>query len=199
MNVHVGPIVFACGLLVYLVVRAVFQRRVAGAATVATRSTGADRWLVFLVVFGQLVLPGVYLFSPWLDLANHDASSVLVVLGALVWSAGLWLFWRSHADLGSNWSVQLEVRSSHQLITHGVYSLIRHPMYAAFLLFGVAQALLLPNWVAGLSALAAVALLCVVRVPREEAMMCEFFGEPYRQYMQRTGGIAPRIGYRAAA
>ena len=196
MNLHVGPVVFALGLLVYLVIRAVFQRRVVGTPTAATRSTGADRWLVFLVVFGQVVLPGVYLFSPWLNFANHDAPRFLVVLGAFIWGAGLWLFWRSHADLGNNWSVSLEVRSSHQLITHGVYSVIRHPMYAAFLLFGIAQALLLPNWVAGFSALAAVALLCIVRVPREESMMCEFFGEQYRQYMRRTGGIAPRIGHR---
>ena len=199
MNLHIGPIVFAFGLLLYLVIRAVFQRRVVGIATTATRSTRADRWLIFLVVFGQVVLPGVYLFSPWLNFANHDAPRVLVVLGAFIWGAGLWLFWRSHTDLGNNWSVTLEVRSSHQLITHGVYSVIRHPMYAAFLLFGIAQALLLANWVAGLSALAAVALLCIVRVPREESMMCEFFGEEYRQYMRSTGGIAPRIGHRGVA
>ena len=199
MNLHVGPIVFAFGLLLYLVIRAVFQRRVVGIATTATRSTGADRWLIFLVLFGQVVLPGVYLSSPWLNFANHDVPRFLVVLGAFIWGAGLWLFWRPHADLGNNWSVTLEVRSSHQLITHGVYSVVRHPMYAAFLLFGLAQALLLSNWVAGFSALAAVALLCIVRVPREESMMCEFFGEQYRQYMRRTGGIAPRIGHRSVA
>ena len=199
MNLHVGPIFFAFGLLLYLVIRAVFQRRVVGIATTATRSTGADRWLIFLVLFGQVVLPGVYLSSPWLNFANHDVPCFLAVLGAFIWGAGLWLFWRSHADLGNNWSVTLEVRSSHQLITHGVYSVVRHPMYAAFLLFGLAQALLLSNWVAGFSALAAVALLCNVRVPREELMMCEFFGEQYRQYRRRTGGIAPRIGHRGVA
>ena len=193
MNLHVGPVVFAFGLLLYLSIRAVFRRRFVGTATTATRSTSADRWLIFLVVFGQVVVPGLYLFGPWLNFANHNAAHLLVVLGAFVWGAGLWLFWRSHADLGNNWSVTLEVRNTHQLITHGVYSVVRHPMYAAFLLFGIAQALLLPNWVAGLSAFAAVALLCIIRVPREESMMCEFFGEEYRQYMRRTGGIAPRI------
>ena len=64
-------------------------------------------------------------------------------------------------------------------------------MYAAFLLFGIAQALLLPNWIAGWSGLVAVILLCVLRMPREEAMMCEFFGEEYRQYRRRTGRIVP--------
>ena len=67
-------------------------------------------------------------------------------------------------------------------------------MYAAFLLFGVAQILLLPNWIAGASALVAVALLCVIRIPNEEAMMCEFFGREYHEYMKRTGGVIPRLG-----
>jgi protein-S-isoprenylcysteine O-methyltransferase Ste14 len=67
-------------------------------------------------------------------------------------------------------------------------------MYAAFILFGFAQALLLPNWIAGASALVAVALLCAVRIPNEEAMMCEFFGQEYRDYMKRTGGVVPRSG-----
>jgi protein-S-isoprenylcysteine O-methyltransferase Ste14 len=72
-------------------------------------------------------------------------------------------------------------------------------MYAAFILFGVAQALLLPNWLAGGSALVAVAILCVIRIPNEEAMMCEFFGREYRNYMKRTGGVIPRLGVASEA
>jgi protein-S-isoprenylcysteine O-methyltransferase Ste14 len=44
---------------------------------------------------------------------------------------GLWLFYRSHADLGTNWSITLEIREQHRLITQGVYRRIRHPMYSA--------------------------------------------------------------------
>ncbi len=105
----------------------------------------------------------------------------------------MWLFWRSHTDLGNNWSVTLEVRSTHQLVTHGVYRTIRHPMYAAFLLLAAAQVLLLPNWIAGWSALATVGLMCIIRVPREESMMCEFFGVEYHRYMRSTGSVVPRL------
>jgi protein-S-isoprenylcysteine O-methyltransferase Ste14 len=56
-------------------------------------------------------------------------------------------------------------------------------MYSAFWLGVFAQALLLPNWVAGFSGL----------VGFEERMMSETFGDSYRAYMARTGRIFPLI------
>ncbi|MGH8060669.1 MAG: protein-S-isoprenylcysteine O-methyltransferase [Pseudoxanthomonas sp.] len=193
MNLHAPQAVFLVGLLVFVGIRSLYQRRAAGTTTTVTRSTGQDRFLILLVALGQLVLPLLYLFSPWLDFANHESPFLAPWLGAATWLIGLGLFWRSHADLGIHWSVTLELRSTHRLVTRGVYRLVRHPMYAAFILFGVAQALLLPNWIAGSSMMVAVALLCAVRIPNEEAMTCGFFGQEYRDYMQRTGSVIPRL------
>ncbi len=53
--------------------------------------------------------------------------------------------------------------------------------------------LLLQNWVAGWAGLALFAPLYVLRVPREERMMLDRFGEEYRAYMDRTGRVVPRI------
>ena len=151
------------------------------------------------MVVGQVVLPALYVFSPWLNAFNCAGPHAFVLLGASTDVVGMWLFWRSHRDLGRNWSVTLEVRAAHQVVTRGVYAAVRHPMYASFLLMAVAQVLLLPNWIAGFSALVAVALLCIVRVPREESMMCEFFGDEYRHYMRRTGRVVPRAFPRRVA
>jgi len=85
----------------------------------------------------------------------------------------LWLFWRSHVDLDLNWSMALELRLGHQLVRHGVYRSIRHPMYAAIWLFSICQGMLLQNWLAGWSALASFALMYFTRTPREEAMMAD--------------------------
>ena len=109
--------------------------------------------------------------------------------GAAVMLLALWLFCVWHADLGQNWSVSLEVRKGHQLVKHGVYRMIRHPMYAAIFLWCIAQGLLLANWLAGWSAFATFALMYVIRTPREERMMCEFFGQEYRDYMGQTGRL----------
>ena len=66
-------------------------------------------------------------------------------------------------------------------------------MYASEWLWGIAQALLLQNWVAGWAGLALFTPLYVLRVPREERMMLDQFGEEYRAYMDRTGRVVPRI------
>jgi protein-S-isoprenylcysteine O-methyltransferase Ste14 len=107
--------------------------------------------------------------------------------------AALWLFYRSHADLGQNWSVTLELRKGHQLVKQGVYRSIRHPMYASIWLWCLAQGLLLENWLAGWYALLAFGLMYFVRTPREEQMMCECFGQEYHDYMRETGRLFPRL------
>ena len=66
-------------------------------------------------------------------------------------------------------------------------------MYASTWLWGIAQALLLQNWLAGLSALIAFAPMYFLRTPREEEMMGESFGQDYRDYMAQTGRLVPRI------
>jgi protein-S-isoprenylcysteine O-methyltransferase Ste14 len=103
----------------------------------------------------------------------------------------LWLFYRSHADLGTNWSITLQVREKHQLVTQGIYQHVRHPMYLALLLYSVGQALVLPNWLAGPSYLVAFGLLFALRVGPEERMMLEEFGKDYEAYMARTKRLIP--------
>ena len=106
---------------------------------------------------------------------------------------GLWLLYRSHADLGTYWSVTLEVRENHQLITSGVYRSIRHPMYTSLFLYSIGQVLALPNWVAGPSYLVPFAILFALRVTAEEKMMLETFGSQYAEYMARTKRLLPGI------
>ena len=80
------------------------------------------------------------------------------------------------------------------LVTQGVYQYIRHPIYAAVWLTGLAQLSLLANWIAGLAGLLSFLPVYLVRVAREERMMLDHFGDEYRAYMNRTGTIMPRLG-----
>ena len=105
---------------------------------------------------------------------------------------GLWWFHRSHVDLGTNWSVTLDVRENHRLVTRGVYRSVRHPMYASLFLYAIGQALVVPNWVAGPAYLVVMVILYAFRVGPEERMMLETFGDSYATYMKNTKRLVPR-------
>ncbi len=156
---------------------------------VLSRRTPLEMILLTVAFIGMLLIPLIYLFTPRLDFADYQLPPWTAWVGTLLFLPALWLLWRSHADLGHNWSETLEVRKGHELITKGVYKQIRHPMYAAILLWGLAQPWLLHNWMAGWSHLVSFLPLYLLRVPHEETLMNEQFGEAYHTYMQRTGRI----------
>ena len=193
MRIQAWNLVFLIGMIVYVSIRGVFGGRTKRNEKVVSRADTRDRALVAVVFLGSIILPALYLFTAWLAFADYHLPAFIPWCGAVVMVIALWLFWRAHVDLGLNWSITLEMRKDHELIVHGLYRRIRHPMYAAIFLFAVAQALLLQNWLAGWAGFVTFAILYLVRTPREEKMMCEFFGESYRDYMQRTGRLWPRL------
>ncbi len=133
----------------------------------------------------------IFIFSHWLDFADYTLPAALGWVGALLFGAALWLTWRSHHDLGANWSPTTVLHADQTLVTDGIYTRIRHPIYAARWIWGLAQVLLLWNWIAGLTNLVCFLPIYFYRVPREEQMMVDQFGDAYRQYMQRTGRVIP--------
>ncbi len=142
---------------------------------------------------GMEVIPVVYVLTPWLRFADYHPLLWIRLPGAMVFAGALWLLCRSHVDLGSNWSPTLQIMKGHSLVTEGVYRYIRHPIYVALWLWGIAQAMLLQNWAAGFAGLASFIPIYAVRVPREERMMLDHFGEEYRSYMARTGRVVPPL------
>lgn len=146
-----------------------------------------------LMGVGLVGLPLIQLFTKLLASADRPQSLPLFSCGGVLLSIAVRLFARAHSDLGDNWSPIMELRREHGLVVRGIYSKIRHPMYAALLLYSVAQALLIANWIAGWAALIATLTLVVVRLRREEAMMTERFGDEYRDYAARTSRVIPGL------
>ncbi|MEE9127132.1 MAG: protein-S-isoprenylcysteine O-methyltransferase [Planctomycetota bacterium] len=190
---HPWNIVFLVGFVVYASIRHVFEKRTRGEEKVVRRLDGLEKGLLAIVMLGSFLAPVLYLFTPLLGFADYSLPALAPWIGTAIMLTALWMFWRSHTDLGQNWSITLELRRDHTLINHGVYRRIRHPMYLSIFLWSICQALMLENWLAGWSALVTFAPLYLVRTPREDALMCEHFGEEYRDYMARTGRLIPRM------
>lgn len=202
MPYDVFDLVYLIGFIASSLIRAYWLKRTphwwrSREKVAADREKTEDRQLMLLTTLGMIVVPFLYLFTTRLDFADYSLSSTASLvagsLGAALFLQALWLLWRSHADLAGSFSPGIQIKKNHVLVTKGVYERVRHPMYAAHLLWAVAQLLLLQNWIAGPSFLVASTPLYVVRIPREE-MMLDQFGDEYRRYVERTGRVLPIWG-----
>lgn len=186
-------IVFIVFIVVTGFIRRPFQKKNKGNIINIDQKDTQEKWLLGLTFLGMSILPLLYVLSPWLDFANYELPLTFNILGALLLIPTALLFYRSHKDLGRNWSVSLEIREEHSLVTNGVYKYIRHPMYSAIWLWVICQALLLQNYIAGFSGIVGFGLLYFFRVYKEEKMMEQQFGEHYSIYKQKTKRLIPNL------
>ena len=92
--------------------------------------------------------------------------------------------------------VQYYKRSGHELVTHGVYALSRHPSYVGWFVWSVGSQLLLCNPVCLVGFTLASWSFFADRIPYEENLLVEFFREDYVRYMEQVGiGIPFMKGY----
>lgn len=150
-----------------------------------------ENLLLSISATGLGVIPTIYCLFGLARIGERPTNPALLALGLVVAALSLWMFDKSHRGLGREWSFSLELRDGHRLKTQGVYAWVRHPMYSAFWLWALAQAILLPNWIAGLSGLVGFGCLYCFRVPREERMMQERFGDEWLAYAAATPRVVP--------
>jgi protein-S-isoprenylcysteine O-methyltransferase Ste14 len=193
MTVLAAKIIWGLGCVGWYVIRYPHQRRSRRTSVAERRDRARDTILMTISFAGLFAIPFTHVLTDQPTFAGYPFSLLQASLGVAVLIGALTLFYRTHRDLGRAWSVTLEIREQHRLVTHGIYARLRHPMYAAFWLWALSQALLLPNWIAGLSGLVGFGTLFFCRVGHEERMMLERFGDEYREYMRRTKRIVPGI------
>ena len=192
MAQSIFKLIYFIEMIIISVVRGLGTTKYRKLTTVEDRTTMLD--MIMLGFNGvAMILPLVYVFSNILSFADYYLPSWLSWIGVVLFAGAAVLLWKTHQDLGRNWTPTLGLREEHTLITKGVFKYIRHPMYAAHLLWAVAQPLILTNWIAGFSFLIAQIPQYLLRIGEEEGMMLDQFGEVYQEYMHRTGRFLPKF------
>ena len=186
-------ITYWLALIAQIIIRAPIDKARKKEKIAEQRVTSQEKLLVSLLAVGGLLFPLIYSVTTWLNFANYTLPTWAGWVGVLLIILALIVFWRAHADLKTNWSPSLEIREKHELITDGIYSTIRHPMYASQWILVIAHPLLLQNWLAGWLNLVIFIFFYSLRVRAEEKMMIDTFGGQYRAYMQKTGAIFPKF------
>ena len=193
MTPTIAAIIWCAGIILWTVIRFPHRRKAKKTSVVADRRSPAETFALTACIVGLVGIPALHLLLKPFQFADYSFAPVLGWIGLTTMVAFLVMFHLSHKHLAKNWSVTLEIREDHKLVDTGIYSKIRHPMYTSFWLWGIAQALLLPNWIAGFAGLASVAWLYFSRIDNEEAMMRQQFGVEYDEYSLRTHRLVPKL------
>ena len=193
MTEEFAALIWLAGIIAWTAIRWPHRRKARKTETVTDQRSAMEKAALALTIVGLVILPAVHLATGLFGFANTPFWPGAGWLGLIVMAGFLYMFYRSHKDLARNWSVSLEIRKDHQLVDTGAYRLIRHPMYTSFWMWGIAQYLLIPNWIAGLSGLLSVAILYFSRIGAEERMMHQQFGEAYEDYCKRTYRLLPKL------
>jgi protein-S-isoprenylcysteine O-methyltransferase Ste14 len=139
--------------------------------------------IAFLVLFG--------INPPWMKSLSVEMPNCLRWAGAALSAASFVLYGWSQATLGKAWSPHLQTRDKQGLITTGPYARIRHPIYLALIGFLTGIALVTTNLFFIVLLLISIIVLAL-RIPKEEQMMIEEFGDEYREYIRQTGRLFPK-------
>ncbi len=158
--------------------------REGGRSVLIVRVIGFFALMAFLVMY--------ILGAKWIDAFLFTLPAWLRWTGFAIGILSV-IFWTwTQITLDTQWSAQLQLTKDHHLVTTGPYAHIRHPLYAGMLGWCLSLSFLTANWIfVAVCALSVAGLLW--RVPKEEQMMIEAFGEEYKAYMQRTGKFFPRL------
>jgi protein-S-isoprenylcysteine O-methyltransferase Ste14 len=119
--------------------------------------------------------------------AGHGAGFVLFAIGLVL------MFW-SQMTMGASWRIGVDLAERSDLVTRGVFALVRNPIYSSGMLMQAGLLLLLPDpWMIASSILLATGIEVQVRAV-EEPFLHTTHGEAYSRYAAKVGRFLPGMG-----
>jgi protein-S-isoprenylcysteine O-methyltransferase Ste14 len=140
---------------------------------------------VFLLLGAQLFGLSLLPFSSHMALLERGGFG-LVCIGFIIC-----IFAR--ISLGTNWanSYEFQIKENHELVTHGIYQYIRHPIYIGLFFMLVGGELVVQSYLVFV-------YMCILggmywQGRREEVLLKNHFGKTYYDYMKRSKMFIPFV------
>ncbi|MDH4612183.1 isoprenylcysteine carboxylmethyltransferase family protein [Pseudomonas sp. BN102] len=155
------------------------------------REDRENRWV--LVAFGIIGVLSAFLpaYTDRLDFWTFGGNGVRW-FGVFCFAVGGALRLWPVFVLGNRFSGLVAIQPGHQLVTDGVYGLIRHPSYLGLMISSLGWALAFRSGVGLLLVLLTLPPL-VARIRAEEALLRSQFGAEYEAYCARTSRLIPGL------
>ncbi len=188
-------VMFAIILVAAFGMSGFFRRRARQSGAIPRSREGGRTMFLRLLFAAPFYLAMVaYLVNPrWMDWSALSLSVTFRWVGVVVGLATLPLLYWVLSSLGRNISETFLTKADHQLVTHGPYRWVRHPLYTVATIAFMALGLVAGNAFILVMAAVVFAALALFIVPREEAELTVKFGEAYAGYKRRTGALVPRV------
>ncbi|HUR99535.1 MAG TPA: isoprenylcysteine carboxylmethyltransferase family protein, partial [Pyrinomonadaceae bacterium] len=132
-------------------------------------------------------------FSPFV--ASDAVNVVLQVFAVLLSINSVWLSMSAIRELGKQWSFQARLIEDHQLVTSGVYGLVRHPIYTAMLGKLIATGIVLSHWAVVLGAVVIFLIGTTIRTRLEEHLLAGAFGASFEKWKARVPALIPGLKF----
>ncbi|MFO1511842.1 MAG: isoprenylcysteine carboxylmethyltransferase family protein [Verrucomicrobiota bacterium] len=143
-------------------------------------------WVVVqFVLMAAVIALGVFFHGDWSNVPVIMIGTGLFVLGGYFGLAGV-------AVLGRNRTPFPQPREHSEMIVHGIYSRVRHPLYTSVILVSLGWALIWESWAASVVALALIPFFHAKARLEEDWLRDRFPG--YADYARRVPRFLPRWG-----
>lgn len=166
----------------------------------AAKTTGRTAaWLrspvFYLLATTLFIIVSVALWLPLPVILSPQARKWMLVLGAMTYFPGMLFVLWGRLALGKMYFVSTSFAAPlfahHKLVTHGPFTIVRHPMYLGLTMAALGSLLIYHTWTSAVYVIFAPFLL--LRARREEQTLAAEFGEQWQEYQRDVPGFFPYL------
>ncbi len=177
------------GAVVAIVVLSIAAMFTSGNLSSGRREDTKNRWIFFPILILSLVMGWLPAYTDRREIWTIDGD-VVRYLGLAMFVVGSLFRLLPVFVLGRRFSGLVAIQEGHELVTGGLYRVIRHPSYLGLLLGLFGWALVFRSAIGVLVSVLIIPPL-VARMNSEEALLESEFGEQYSDYRRRTWRLLP--------
>ena len=155
------------------------------------REDTRNRWIFLPFLAVGLVLGWLPAYTDRRDIGTIDGDTMRY-LGLVLYVVGCVLRVAPVFVLGRRFSGLVAIQEGHELVTDGLYRVIRHPSYLGLVIGLFGWSLVFRSAIGVLVSLLLIPAL-VARMNSEEALLESEFGERYADYRRRTWRLVPFV------
>lgn len=153
---------------------------------------GKFRWVIIGIAVVLILLRSFGVPLPFLSISLLPHSPLISVTSVVLVLIGLLIAIMARSTLAGNWSKDIELKQGHELVTTGLYSYVRHPIYTGVLLMGIGSVLFVGT-IGVLLLFLWMLFYFWYKLTQEEKLLSEHFPKTYPRYKKRVKALIPYI------